>query len=257
MKILKTFETILSSILGKWFTFLGTLTGFIGLYISFQNDKNAVIAALLFFCLMLIIFTSVLVYSLLRLLEFRNKDFLSRSTFMKYETTDGSKIIFENYKVLQAKKPVLTEFEYGFKWTGTHLPVITSAFQDVINIVDVNDPTNYDKAILKFRKPLYYNQNQVVHFKAELNDADKRSSTHLESKVLQEVDIIHFRVILKHAPSRYSSNAIIQRRKINTNVNAQYEEIEQIAFCKITKSYEYHLVNPEINYFYRIIWTRV
>ena len=48
---------------------------------------------------------------------------------------------------------------------------------------------------------------------------------------------------------------IVERRKINA-INANYEKLKEIAFDSSTKSYEYHLLKPEINYNYRIRWER-
>jgi hypothetical protein len=257
MKVIVQALTTLNSILGKWFYFLASASSFIGIYILFIKDGEAVTIALYFFCAMLLIFTGTLVYVLLKMLEVRNKDYESRSSFIKYETRDGNNIVYENYKLIQCKKTILTEFEYGFKWTGTHLPIIKSDLQNVINVVDVNDPSNYDKAILRFKKPLYYNKNQIIHFRAELDDTDRHSSPHVECRVTDELDIIHFRIVLKHAPNTYTSNATLQRKKMNSSVNTNFEDIKQIAFDVDTKSYEYHLITPIVGYYYRILWKSV
>jgi len=222
----------------------------------FLPNKWYAVIGLIFFCIMLLVFTIHLIRSLNRILDIRGTEHGNRSSFIKYETLDGNQIIYETFKLVQVKTPVLTEFDYHFKWTGTHLPIVTSDLQSVVNIVDLNDPTNYDKAILKFKKPVYYNQNVVLHFKAILDDTDKVSLPHLETRVTNEVDIIHYRVILKHKPDGYNSNAILEKCKINTSTSATFEKIREIPFDKVTKSYEYHLLNPEIGYYYRISWIR-
>ncbi|RTY77488.1 hypothetical protein EKL97_15365 [Flavobacterium sp. LS1P28] len=256
MSIFKSIFTTIVNIFSKQFYFLASIASFLGLFIVFVKESWAVYVALSFFCLILITFTSYLVYALFKILEIRGTDHENRSSFVKYETLDGNIITYETYKLIQSKKPILTEMEYSFKWTGTHLPKITSDLQDVVNIVDEQDVTKYDKALLKFRKPIYYNQNCVVHFKAELDDVDKKSLPHVETRVLNEIDIVHYRIILKHKPLEYNQNAILQKCKINSNVSSSFEKIREIPFDTLTKSYEYHLLNPEIGYYYRISWER-
>lgn len=250
--LFKSINTLFS---GK-FAFLASLASILGLIILILKEDWAVKLALLFFCLMLLVFTSYLIYTLYRILDKRQVDHENRSTFIKYETSDGNKIIYETYKLLQSKKPVLTEFDYNFKWTGSIFPEVTSDFQDVINIIDEKKPNSYDKAILKFRKPLYYNQNTVLHFKAILDDVDKQSLPFVETKVKDEIDIIHYRIVLKNKPKDYNANAILEKQKIVNDTRTGFEKIREISFDQISKSYEYHLLNPEIGYFYRISWEK-
>ena len=84
----------------------------------------------------------------LLLLSQSNTDFESKSTFIKYETLDGNKISYDVFKLIQCKRPLLSQYEYNFKWSGTHLPKITSELQKVENILDRKDSSIYDKAIL-------------------------------------------------------------------------------------------------------------
>ncbi|MCH8536078.1 MAG: hypothetical protein LAT51_13490 [Flavobacteriaceae bacterium] len=254
MNTFKNIAKTVVNIFSKQFYFLANLTSIIALIIIFVNQKWAVVFALAFFCLMLFVFTCYLLYSIYRIIEVRDIEHENKSTFVKYETNDGNIIIFETYKLIQCKKPLLTQLEYKFNWTGTHMPTITSNLQNLKNIVDEKDNTKYDKAILKFKKPLYYNQNTVVHFRAELDDTDKVSQPHVETRVAEEVDIIHYRIILKHKADTFDKNAILKRAKINSTVSPKFEKLREIAYDKITKSYEYHLLKPEIGYFYRISW---
>lgn len=136
------------------------------------------------------------------------------------------------------------------------MPKVTSDIQNVTNILDDQDPSKYDRAILKFNKPLYFNENEVIHFKAILDDTDKQSGTYVSNRIIQDVDIIHYRIILKYKASDYDVNAILERNKINAINSTNYEKLKEIAFDNTTKSYEYHLLKPEINYNYRIRWER-
>lgn len=248
----KTFTSLFSG----QFAFFASLASILGLCILFISDKWYALIALIFFCLMLLVFTIHLIRSLNKILSVRNGDHESKSTFVKYETLDGNTINYETFKLIQVKKPVLTEWDYYFKWTGTHLPVVTSDLQSVEDVMDLKDPRVYNKAILKFKKPIYYNQSVVIHFKATLDDTDKASKSHVETRVTDEVDIIHYRIILKDKPATYVSNAVLEKCRIESDVSTSFEKIKEIAFDPATKSYEYHLLNPEIGYYYRIRWKR-
>ncbi len=252
----KNFFTSLNSVFSGKFAFLASLASILGLIILILKDDWAIKIALMFFCLMLTVFTAYLIYTLYRILDIKQVDHENRSTFIKYETTDGNKITYETYKLLQSKKPVLTEFDYNFKWTGSIFPEVTSDFQEVINVVDEKNPNSYDKAILKFKRPLYYNQNTVLHFKAILDDVDKQSQPYVETKVKEEVDIIHYRIVLKNKPNNYNANAILEKRKIINETANGFEKIREISYDTVSKSYEYHLLNPEIGFFYRIRWEK-
>lgn len=248
----------LSKLFSGYFAFFASLCSFIGLFIIFLSDRNAVFIALGFFCLMLLVFTIYLIFILYKLIKNTrgNLDHENRSTFIKYETEDGNKITYETYKLIQCKTLIMTEMDYSFKWSGTHMPIISSQLQKVKDIFDKKDPNNYDKAILKFNRPIHFNENIIIHFKAELDDSDRKSIPCVETRVTDEIDIIHYRIILKNKPNSFNSNAILERRIMNSTIITDFEKVKEIAFDKKTKSYEYHLLKPEINYFYRIRWSK-
>jgi hypothetical protein len=147
MKIIKEMFNLIANILSKPFYFLASLSSLIGFFIVFINDKNKVLISFIFFNVLLLALIGTLIYTILKLLTSSSKDFESRSTFIKYETSDGNNIVYEVYKLIQCKRPILSEYDYNFKWSGTHLPTITSNLQSVLDIVDENNPSNYDKAI--------------------------------------------------------------------------------------------------------------
>jgi len=254
-KIIKDIGDFLVSSFSGVFYFIASLASLIGLLTVFIRDKDAVIVALIFFCTMLLIFTVGLLITLFKIANINNKEFDSQSTFVKYDTIDGKKITYEVYKLIQSTKPVMNNVPYNFKWSGTHLPKITSDLQKVTNVIDDQDPSKYDRAILRLNKPLYYNQSQVLHFKAELDDTDQKSDTFVSSRITREIDIIHYRIILKYKPHGYNVNAILERKAINS-IRGNYEKILEISFDSHTKSYEYHLLKPDLNYVYRIRWIR-
>lgn len=194
-----------------------------------------------------------LIYTLLKLLSKSTTDFESKSTFIKYETLDGHKISYDVYKLIQCKRPLLSQYEYSFKWSGTHLPKITSELQKVENIFDSKDPSVYDKAILKFSKPLHYNESCVINFKADLDDSDKQSETYISNRIIRPVDVIHYRIVLRYKDG--NSNAFLERRKIES-VSQNFEKLREVPFDTTSKSYEYALLNPELGYIYRLKWNR-
>ena len=120
-------------------------------------------------------------------------------------------------------------------------------------VLDNKDPSNYDKAILKFKTPLTFNEICAINFKAELDDTDKQSATYISNRILRPVDVIHYRIVLRYKEN--SENAILERRKINS-VSQSFEKIKEIPFDNMSKSYEYPLLNPELGYIYQIVWKR-
>ena len=255
MKALKDAYFALSNIFSKQFYFLASLASIITLIILFVKESNAVWIALSFFCVLIFAFTCTLIYTLFRLINLKEVEFESKSTFVKYETTDAHTIIFEVYKLIQSKKAIITEHLFNFKWTGSAMPVITSELQSVSNTFSKEDSSVYDNAVLKFNRPIYYNENEVVHFKAVLDDTDKRSEPYVSNRIMQEVDIIHYRIILKHKPADYCQNAFLERKMIDSITN-NFTTIKEIAFDPATKSYEHHLLKPELGYVYRIRWEK-
>jgi len=128
--------------------------------------------------------------------------------------------------------------------------------QIIGSLIGEQNPAKYDKVLLKLKTPLYYNQNCIIHFRAELDDTDKISKPFVESRVDKETDIIHFRIILKNKSNEFDRNAVLERKRISSDVCTESEKIREIPFDKITKSYEYHLLAPETGYFYKIKWEK-
>ena len=253
MKTFKEMLFLISNLLSKPFYFSANLASLIGFLIIFISDKNKILISFIFFNILLLVLIGTLIYTILKLLSNSTTDFESKSTFIKYETLDGNKISYDVFKLIQCKRPILSQYEYSFKWSGTHLPKVTSELQAVENILDSKDSSMYDKAILKFSKPLNYNDSCVINFKADLDDTDKQSETHISNRIIRPVDVIHYRIVLRYKEE--NSNAVIERRKIES-ASQTFTEVKQVAFDKTSKSYEYPLLNPELGYIYRIRWDR-
>lgn len=205
---------------------------------------------------MLLAFTISLIYTLYKIVSMRHEGFESKSTFVKYEASSKTEINYEVYKLIQSKEPIVIEHEYPFKWSGTHLPKISSNLQEVVNVLDEKNINKYDKAILKFKKPIYFNDDCIIHFKAEINDSDDRGLPYVQNRIKQDVDIIHYRVILKYKNISFKKNAILERQLLDTKVPEKFEKLVDVSFDVKTKSYEYHLLNPEVGYLYRLSWEK-
>lgn len=221
----------------------------------FTKDLSSLIALCCLVCFL--IFLLILVLETVRrfIKNSHVEPYEKVSIFMKFETDDSTHSIFEMYRVIQAKRIILTEVEQYFKWSGTKLPKVTSKFQIVKNVINY-DTNTYDKAILTLKNPLLFNETGVLHFHAELDDYDGKAIPCLEHKVDMPVNIIHFRVILRHKNDEFDLPAKLLRRKINTCNVVGFETLESISFDKRSKSYEYHLISPEVGYFYRIEWEK-
>jgi hypothetical protein len=253
---LKKITSLISFINFKIFITFASFASIFGVALFFIKEKWATIFALSFTCLMLLAFTTSLIYALFKIIDTRTHKYDSKSTFVKFEATSKKLSSYEVYKLIQSKEPITTELEYPFKWSGTFLPVITSNLQTVFNVVDEKESNKYDKAILKFKKPVYFNEDYVIHFKAEINDSDNKGLPYVQNRIKQDVDIIHYRVILKYKSNRYNKNAILERQELNTKISDNFEKIADVSFDNATKSYEYHLLNPEIGFLYRLSWEK-
>ena len=94
MNLKNNFSTIAGLFSGK-FAFFASLASILGLVILIIKDDWAIFIALSFFCLMLLVFTSYLLYLLSKILNINESDHDNRSTFVKYETLDGNTIIMK------------------------------------------------------------------------------------------------------------------------------------------------------------------
>lgn len=219
------------------------------------GDKNAVIVALTFFCLSLISINILIVKAVSEYLKIgRSAESDIISIDIKYETSDGYNIDYNVYKVIQSKSILLKELKHGFKWTGSKEPKISSNLQECINTKHNIDDDSFNFACLNLKTPLYYNQTALLHFRAEMNDSDQRSETMISCKVSSFIEIIKFRVILKHI--NYDSKAKLYKRKINSLTLNKEKEIATIPFDINTKTYEYIQERPEIGFFYILRWER-
>lgn len=231
------------------------LASIIGIVIlAFSNKTNAIIA-LTFFCICLVVLLISTIWGIYTFVKRGNENnHLKVSVFTKFEALDHTHSIFETYRVIQSKRVILTEIDQKFKWSGSKLPDVSSKFQEVKDVI--TNQNDYDKAILTFKRPLLYNETGVVHFRAETDDYDGKAKPHLDYRVESNINIIHFRVILKYKEDNFHQPAKVLKRPINCKTPSDYTEIGSISFDERAKCYEYYLINPKPGYFYRIQWEK-
>lgn len=222
------------------------------------GSKNAVIIALSFFSLSLLILLIVLIRAINSYLKIgKDVSHIRIYTDIKYETNDGYNIDYNTYRIIQSKCVLLQKIDHGFKWSGSKTPKISSSLQELCGINSKGDKDDeYDEAYLKFQTPLLYNETAVVHFRAEMDDSDEKSDTMISYKVSSYSELIHFRVILKNKGNNYMQKAKVYTRKIGSDTLSKEKNIETIPFDQNTKSYEYIKERPEIGYFYILRWER-
>jgi hypothetical protein len=176
------------------------------------------------------------------------------STFARY-TSDGKIVRYETFKHILCRKPVMSSYTHGFKWTGSRVPTVTSALQEVGTRTD-GGPGDYDRVELVFPRPLLHGEPAVVHHAMEMDDSDGASSPHVEFRVQDPVQLIAWRIELKHLPRTYRKAARLTRRRIDALSNARPEHVAHVPFNSLARSYEHHVTHPEPGYFYSLEWDR-
>lgn len=230
--------------------------GVLGIIFYLLSERDAVIIALFVLCFSLIALLIKVFLTLDRVVKNEHPTgYQKKSSFVKYEAVSQHHIVFETFRLIQCKLPTMDQFEYKYKWTGKIQPKISSRLQEVANM-QYNSNNSYDKAILKFKSPLLFNDTAVVHFLAEMDDPDLISKPHIEFKIESETDFVHFRVILRYKPTGWQEPAVLSKRPINSELSTEFENIRTIQFDPDTKSYEDYFITPKPGYFYRVTWTR-
>lgn len=249
--------TNISKFIGPYFVVFASAASIISLILVFISNTTAVIVALTSF----IIFLFALSFKLLSLInsyleQIYPVGYHSNFAFIKYTTIDGKHIVYESYKALQCKMPIMLEYNHGFKWSGNKPPVIKSSLQTLGTIIPATNNTDYDRIPFCFTNPLLYNQSAVLHINMELDDSDGKSSPYLESRVASPVEVICYRVELFHKDKKYKSDAKIYKRLINAVITPKDELITSVPFNQLTKSFEYFLLKPQMGYYYRMEWEK-
>lgn len=248
----KAKETILF-----WFAIISGLFSIAGGIMSFCYDKNKAIIALIAIIVFLLALLFTIWYALSKIIRNNNEsEFQKLSFFTKYECLDKTHIKYDGYRLIQSKRPVLSEIKWMFKWSGSVPPKISSTLQNCDGKIISNSTNDYDHTVLKFKKALTYNESAVVHFHAEMDDVDGLAQPHLDVKIEEPISVVDFRVILAYKTPDFSEQAKFMRKRINSSVPNDYEIIETVSYNPNSKSYEYVLTNPEVGYYYRLEWVK-
>ena len=240
-----------------YFALAASICSIIGLIIVVLSDKDATIIALvtLCLCMILILIGVILAINKMLILNY-GKDYKGISSFYVYQTDDGEKSTFETYRLIQCKRMFLSQIEYKFKWSGSLMPKIWSNSQIVDNIVHHDDVQQWDTAILKFKKPLTYNESTVVHIRTENDDHDGTAKPYIYCRLESPIDIMQFRVLLAYKADNYAEKAIFERKLISQEIDTDFEYIESVPFNSLYKQYYHVVVNPSPGYIYRLRWVK-
>lgn len=223
----------------------------------FINNKTACIIALIVFSVGLL----ALVYGILKainklILDNSDREYRGISSFFVYQSGDGRKSTFEVYRLIQCKRLFLTEIPYKFKWTGTKQPNVTSNAQIIENIHHNENKNKWDNACLKFSRPLRYNECTVINVKTENDDFDQKAKPWISCNLERPLEMMLFRVMLSYKSNEYKDPAIFERKKIDTEIDGEFEYLESVEFNAGNKLYSFCKVNPEPGYIYRLRWNK-
>lgn len=234
-----------------------SIASIIGIIVVFCSQQYAVIVALITFCVVLLLILIGVIVAINKFMATNYKDAYKKvSSFYIFRSDDGIKSTFETYRLIQCKRPILSEIEYKYKWTGTKQPKLTSDKQVVEQLPSSGDPNVWDKAIIKFPTPLSYNESTVLHIRTENDDIDKKAKPWIECSLNSPIEIMLFRVLLSYKAKSYSKKALLKRRKLDAEVGVDYDVIETVDFDSKYKQYNHIVLNPEPGYSYRLEWDK-
>lgn len=250
-------KKLINTFIRPYFAFAASVCSIIGLIIVVLSDKNATIIALATLCLSIILILIGIILAIDKMLDQNyGKEYKGISSFYVYQTDDGIKSTFEIFRLIQCKRMFLSQIEYKFKWTGSLMPKIWSNSQVIDNVVHHDDSKQWDSAILKFKKPLTYNESTVVHVKTENDDHDGMAKPFIYCRLESPIDIMQFRVLLAYKPEGYAEKAVFERKLISQEIDSDYEYIESVDFNCLYKQYYHVVVDPSPGYIYRLRWVK-
>lgn len=247
----------LKAYIGPAYAGFASLCSIVGLVLMFASSKTACIVALSVFCVGFI----VLILGILRaidkiILDNSDKEYKSISTSYVYQSKDGRKSTLDTYRMIQCKRLFLTEIHFNFKWTGTKMPKLSSDIQTIERVRHNEDGNKWDDAVVKFDRPLRYNECTVMSIKSENDDVDNTAKPWLSCKLSTPIDMISYHVMLSYKSDGYNQSAVFERKKIDTDVDGDFEYLESVSFDMGNKLYRFCKVNPEPGYIYRLRWEK-
>lgn len=238
-------------------TIAGGISAITALIIALFSDTNKALIALAAIIISLVVLLASAWHVLNRFIKKEHpKEYIKLSQFMRYECSSNTHGVFDEYRLIQSKRPVLSSVDFGFDWTGSNPPVISSQLQKCDGKIYKTPQNEYDKVILKLTNPLLYNEATVIHVHAETDDIDGKAKPFLYTKIDEPSSLVSFSVVLTYKESNTHEQAELQRKKIDGSNATEFETIKTIEFNPNTKSYNYILADPEVGYFYRLKWTK-
>ena len=250
-------RNLLRTFIAPYFAFAASVCSILGLVIVVLSNQEATIIALIALCLFLLIILVGIILAIEKMIHQNyGKDYKGISSFYVYQTDDGIKSTFETFRLIQCKRMFLSQIVYKFKWSGTIMPRIFSNSQMIENIVHHDDAQQWDSAVLKFKKPLTYNESTVLHVKTENDDHDGTAKPYIYCKLESPIDIMQFRVLLAYKPAGYCEKAIFERKLISQEIDAEFEYLDSIEFNSLYKQYYHVVVDPAPGYIYRLRWKK-
>lgn len=251
--MIKTTSKLLTYFFSKHFNAVASIASILSLLIVVFTQWLSAVVALSAFIVFLVIILFRFIYLFNSITLNKSKDgYFRLATYVNYSTVDGRQKTYELHKYLQCKSIIMEDHIHDFHWTGSTQPQITSLQQNVIGVTK-GLQGQYDKVLLKFKNPLLYNDISLVHIKMSMDDSDNTSRPFCGQKVTDRIQLLSFRVELKHLGSYH--NAKIMRKKLDTPLDQEYETIDNTEFDQYSRSYNYNLFSPEVGYAYKIDWS--
>lgn len=248
----------INSNLFAFITFLGTIFTIFGVNImqAFEDQTQSwIVFGLLAF---LILFSILRIYVVTRNMMVKTypSGYLTIASFFRYSTSNGKDAIYEQFKHIQVKCAYKVSFEHRFSWTGSNVPEIKSEFQNVGKIIQNEDKfgTKYYETILTSKNSMVFNECDILHNRAIVKDDD--AQPYLAQKVTDPIKFLHFKIELLHADLSYKSHAKVVRKAIDKPNSNEEVIVNDINFDFITKSFTYILTNPDVGFYYKIIWVK-
>lgn len=254
---MQQFNDFLRTYIGSAFTFIASVCSIVSLGLMFIGDKNSVIIALTTLVLGLMVIVVRILVGINRIIHVDSaEDYKRISSLYVYESANGVNSTFEVFRTIQCKRMFLSSIPYNFKWTGSIIPKISSLAQEISPLVQSNSKNEWDTLLIKFSSPLRYNQCAVVNVKTENDDSDGTAKPWISSRLDSPIEMMSYRVLLSYKPDGYNKPAYFERKKIDTQIDGDYEHVDSVPFNSNHKSYIYTVVNPEAGYIYRLRWEK-
>lgn len=221
------------------------------LFMLCSNETNRLIALILF-CICLLAICISLIAGIFYYVRTNNPaPYLIDAVYAKIVYTAPTEGSYEFFKTLQNKRVFMSEFTQKLNWTGSGLKNVQSPLSYSIDHKD--EPYHMHTFVVKFKRPLVFNQVTTIHLNMDLEDLHNTCEPWLGQDIKQPTHLLYFSVILKYKPEEYTKSAVITKSLIGSP--SAKEMVASVPFEQKTKSYTY-VLEPEMGYSYRIEWEK-